>query len=77
MILNQFDLYFPLCQFYDNDLITKEIQITLVLNHFDLEFILTYNIANYCLKLKVKQDKASHFFFYCNNVAYWRLLRIK
>ena len=27
MILNQFDLYFPLFQFYDNDVKTKEIQI--------------------------------------------------
>ena len=44
MILTQFDLYFPLFQFYDNDFKIKEIEIKLVWNHFDLEFILTYNI---------------------------------
>ena len=45
MILIQFDLYIPLFQFCDNDCKTKEIQIKLVRNHFDLKFILTYNIA--------------------------------
>ena len=30
MILDQFDLYFPLFPFYDNDFKTKEIHIKLV-----------------------------------------------
>ena len=41
MILNQFDLYFPLFQLYDNDYTTKEIQLKLVWNHFDLKIFIT------------------------------------
>ena len=47
MILNLFDLHFPLFQFHDNEFKTKEIQIKLVWNHFDLELVLTYNIHVY------------------------------
>ena len=43
MILNLFDLHFPLFQVYDNDFKTKKIQIKLVWNNFHREFILTYN----------------------------------
>ena len=41
MILNEFDLYFPLFQLYDNKYKNNERLIKLTSNHFDLKFILT------------------------------------
>lgn len=58
MISNYSDLYSPLCQFYDDDNKTKEIQIKLVWKHFYLKFILTHN--------RMQCKRCFHLFFIPN-----------